>query len=116
MEERIKTFIETAISNNTIPVLPDAVPGIIPCVTFHFYYDGGAVYGSGVPTEETASCQIDFWYYVKSSEILKAIKDTKQAIISEKTFSNPIKDNLFENDKKLHHTYFTFELIKESEE
>jgi hypothetical protein len=115
MEERIKAFIETAI-NNTIPVLSDALPGVFPSITYHFYNDGGGEFGGGIPTERMASCQIDFWYDKKTPVITEAIKNLISAVINEKTFSNPIRDGLFESDKKKYHDYITFDLIKKESE
>jgi hypothetical protein len=115
MEDRIKALLETAI-NKEIPVLADSLPGCIPCVTFHFFNEGAA-FGGGKAVIETASCQVDIWYQAKNEKIKRVISNLKNALKSERTFSYPTKEYNHEPDKKVHHTYFTFELIKkESEE
>ena len=116
MEDRIKEFLESATTFK--PVIEDAgqEKDIFPCITFHIYQEEGAVFGGGKPEIETASCQVDFWYEVKTEEIKQAIKEVKQALSNEKTFTYPLKGHLYENDKGIHHTYFTFNLIKKAGE
>jgi hypothetical protein len=115
MEDRIKEFLETAISKE-IPVLADSLPGANTCITFHFFNEGGAVFGGGKATLEKASCQVDIWYQVKNDKIKRVISNLKNALKSERTFSYPVKDYIYEPDKRMHHTYFTFELIKKESE
>jgi hypothetical protein len=116
MENRIMEFLEVA--TNLRPILFDEGQGknVFPCITYHFYSDEGAVFGSGKAEIEKASCQVDFWYKVKSEEIKQAITAVKQAIVNETTFTHPVKEHIFETDKKIYHTYFTFELIKKEGE
>jgi hypothetical protein len=112
MEERIIALL----TNDFIPVLEDTESDIFPCITFHFYNEDGALYAGGNATEETASCQIDFWYKAKTPVVMNAITVIKKAIMNKKTFSFPKKESLYETDTKIHHTYLTFDLIKESGE
>lgn len=115
MTEKIKTILETAV-NKTMPVLEDSLPNVFPCITFHFYNEGGAIFGGGKAIEETVMCQVDIWYKTKTTVVDTAIKNIKQAIINEKGFTHPRKEYDYETDKKIHHTYFNFEMIIESEE
>jgi hypothetical protein len=116
MEDRIMDFLEAATTLQ--PIIFDEGQGknIFPCITYHFFTDSGAVFGSGKATEEVASCQVDFWYKVKTNAIKEAISSVKQAIVNETTFTQPDKQHLFENDTKIYHTYLTFQLIKKEGE
>jgi hypothetical protein len=119
MEEKLKALLETAVTVNgikTIPVLDEPARDLFACITFHFYNETGSVYGAGKATEETASAQVDFWYSTKTDVVKNAIKAVKTAITNEKYYSWPVKESLFDTTAKKYHTYFTFDLIKESEE
>lgn len=113
--DKIKAMLESAV-NKAMPVREDALPDVFPCITFHIYNESGSVFGAGKATEETAMCQVDIWYKTKTTVVDTAIKNIKQAIINEKEFTHPRKEYDFEADKKIHHTYFNFEMILESEE
>lgn len=112
MEERMIALL----TNEFIPVLEDTETDIFPCITFHFYNETGAVFGCGKATEETASCQVDFWYHTKDSQITEAIKVITNKIKNDNKMSYPKKETVFEKDTRLYHTYVTFDLIKESGE
>lgn len=116
MDDRIEEILK--IATTLRPIIFDEGQGknIFPCITFHFYNETGAVYGSGKAVEETAGCQIDFWYKAKTEAVKQAIADVKQAIVNETKFTHPEKGHLFETDTKIYHTYFTFTLIKERDE
>lgn len=114
MDEKLKSLLEAATVN--IPVLDDAAPGIFPCVTFDFYTETGALFGEGTAQEEIAECQVDVWYKKKDDNAKSTIKAIKAALVSEKTYMYPVQDHVFDQTRKMHHTYFTFEVIKESEE
>lgn len=113
MEDKIKSLLESA---TTIKVLESASPDIFPSITFHIYNEDGALFGGGKATEERASCQVDIWYKVKNSAVKIAINSIKQAIITERQFTHPSKETMFENDKGIYHTHMNFEFILESEE
>lgn len=115
MTDKIKAMLESAV-NKAMPVREDALPDVFPCITFHIYNESGSVFGAGKVTEETAMCQIDIWYKTKTALVETAIKNIKQAIINTNSFSHPRKEYDYETDKKIHHTYFNFEFIVESEE
>jgi hypothetical protein len=112
VEDDIKTMLG---DTSLVPVLPDGIPDIIPCVTFHFFSETGALFGAGKATEEAASCQVDIWYQVKSDEIKSTISGIKEAIKNKRTYSYPMKGYIYEPGSRVHHTYFTFEIIHESE-
>lgn len=116
MEDRIMQILKGATTLR--PILSDEgqAKDNFPCITFHFYMEKGEVFGGGKIKTETASCQIDFWYKVKTETVEQAIKAVKQALAEETTFTYPEKDYIFEADKKIHHTYFTFNLIKKAGE
>jgi hypothetical protein len=116
MEERIKLFLENATTLRPIIIDEGTAKNVFPCITLHFYNENGALFGGGNATEETASCQIDFWYKVKSPDVTNTISEVKEKIKNERTFSFPKKETLIETDTKLYHTYLTFDLIKESGE
>lgn len=114
MEDKVFNLLKGA---TTLNVLKEAATGITPpYVTFHFYNDGGALFGSGTATEEGASCQVDIWYKVRNDAVKSAITSLKQAIKNEKYFSYPTIEGNYETNTKIYHTYITFDLIKESEE
>ena len=112
METKVKNILDTA---TTILVIDEALPDIFPCVTFHLYSEGGSLFGSGTATEESASCQVDIWYKIKTEAVKMAISDIKRAITNERYFSFPQMESTFETVTKIYHTYINFELIKESE-
>jgi hypothetical protein len=112
VEDELKALLDSV---SLIPVLPDGVPDVIPCVTFHFFSENGALFGAGKATEETASCQIDIWYSEKSAEIKSTISSIKNLIKNKRTYSYPVKGYIYEAGSRIHHTYFTFEIINESE-
>ncbi len=116
MEERIQAILEAATTLRPIILDEGQAKDNFPCITFHFYNEEGAVFGAGKAKIEKASCQIDFWYKVTTEEVKQAVKDIKQAIINISTFTYPKKDGNFEADKKIHHTYITFDLIKKGGE
>ena len=112
MEDELKSMLKSA---SLVPVLDDDVPDMIPCVSFHFFSENGDLFGAGDATEEIASCQVDIWSYEKSNKIKSTISNIKEAIKNKSIYSNPVKGYIYESDKKVHHTYFTFEIIMESE-
>ncbi len=116
MEDRIKAFIEDCTTLRPVKFDEGQGKNIFPCITFHFFSDTGAVFGSGKAGIEVTSCQVDFWYKAKTEEIKQAIAAIKQAIVNETTFTHPEKGHLFETDNKIYHTYFTFQLIKKEGE
>lgn len=120
MEDRIMDFLKDATTLRPIVFDEGQAKDIWPCITFHFFSDSGAVYGSGKAEIETASCQVDFWYKKKTSDkygqINDRIQEVKQAIVNETTFTHPDKEHIFETDTKIYHTYFTFQLIKKAGE
>ncbi len=113
MEDKVFDILKGA---TTVPVIKEAYPSIFPCLTFHFYNDGGALFGSGTATEEGASCQVDIWYKVKNESVKSAITSLKQAIKNERYFAYPRCETTYETNTKIYHTYINFDLIKESEE
>lgn len=116
MEERIKALIKAATTLRPVIFDEEEAKNTFPCITFHFYNESGAVFGAGKANTETAYCQIDFWYKERTEVIKQAISNVKSAIIQESTFTYPERDYIFETDKKMHHTYFTFQLIKKEGE
>jgi hypothetical protein len=113
MEERIKALLKSATS---VTVLDEPKPGVFPCVTFHLFGLDGALFGGGKSTEEIGSCQVDIWYQKKSQDIKTEIKNISEMIKNQNSFSYPVMDYSYENSTKMHHTYYTFELLKESED
>lgn len=103
-------------SVSLIPVVDEAKPDIGPCITFHFFSETGALFGGGAATEESASCQVDIWYKKKEEKVSTTIARIKRAIADNRLCSYPEKDYIYESGNKIHHTYFTFNLIIESEE
>ncbi len=113
MEDKLENILRGV---SLIPVLAQPMPGAIPCVTFHIYNEAGGLFGGGNATQEIASCQVDIWYSTKNVKEKNTIKAIKQAIINDRSCTYPIKDYIYESDKKTHHAYFNFEMIIESEE
>ena len=115
MEDKIQALLKNTVDESILPVLEKAYPDIFPSITFHLYNEGGALFGSGNATEESASCQIDIWYKVKKDNIKAEINKIKQAIINEKYFSHPTKETVIETGTKIYHTYIIFELLETEE-
>ena len=113
MEERIERILKSA---TTIPVLDEPKPGILKCVTFHLFGISGGLFGGGKAAEEYGSCQVDIWYQKKTHEVKEEIKKIRETIKGQSSFSYPEMSYIYDQGNKIHHTYFTFELLKESEE
>lgn len=112
MKEKIEEILK-AVSK--ISVLDDTLPNKFPCVTWHFYNEYGILYGKGKATEEQVSCQVDIWYKKEQNNeaVRETIKNIKSAIVNELYFTHPIKNMTYEEDKKLHHIYFNFDVLLE---
>lgn len=116
METKVKDILKNGTVGLKIPVIDEALPNAFPCITFHFYNENGALFGAGTATEESASCQVDIWYKIKTDDVKLAIKGIKQAIVNERYFGYPRKETTQETNTKIYHTHINFELIQESEE
>lgn len=120
MEDYIKNLLTNACTGFPIIILntPNPTTGDnYPCVTFDLYLERGSKFGNGVAEEETGSCQVDIWYKVKNTAIKNVINNIKTALKNEKYFTYPQKENMYESDTKIFHTYFTFNyLLLESED
>lgn len=113
MEDKIKELLEKV---SLIPVLDKAYPNLYPSITFHMYSESGALFGNGEATEEVISCQVDIWEKeTKTEKGKKSIKNIKQAIRGEKYFTYPEFDYNFENDAKIHHSFFNFKILRTGE-
>lgn len=112
VEAKIKSILDDA---TTIPVLEKAFPEVWPSITFHLYGEDGALFGGGLATEETVSCQVDIWYKAKNDSVKSEIKKIKSALKNQKYFTYPQKGYIYETNNKIHHTYFTFECLETEE-
>lgn len=113
MEDKIKELLERV---SLIPVLDKAYPNVYPSITFHLYGENGELFGDGDATEEVLSCQVDIWEKeTKTTKGKRTIKNIKQEIRDEKYFTYPRFGYMYENDTKMHHSYFNFELLRTGE-
>lgn len=113
MEDKIKELLENV---SLIPVLDKAYPNIYPSITFHLYGENGALFGDGDAIEEVVSCQVDIWEKeTKTTRGKQTIKNIKQVIREEKYFTYPEFDYNFENDTKIHHSFFYFKILRTEE-
>lgn len=94
-----------------VPVLWQLRPESLPGITYHFFNEGGELYGDGEEETSGAACQIDIWGKGDYTNIVEQVKK----LMKQNGFLFMDGRDDFESEIKVYHKILIFNYYFESE-
>lgn len=103
--------VHTTLQPIGIPVEWQTRPETPPGISFHFYNEGGELFGDGEAVVDSCSCQVDIW----AKGDYTALKKQAKAAMKLAGFFFVDASDTFEADVKLYHGVLIFNFYYRSE-
>lgn len=98
-------LVYKTLSPLKIPIAWETRPERLPGISYHFFNEGGILFGDGEVERMSVSCQVDIWFKRKED---KELKNKVKKLMKNVGFLEPNSYTVYEDKVKLYHTVMVF--------